>query len=389
MKAWMFLAIKDLSKRKRETLMVILAITIGVVGPLFTTALNNGMQNAFVGTTVDVEYGHLQIQPNTGDTTIHNSESVLSKVMGIKGIVGAAPRISSGINIESKTEKIGIGFIGIKPSLEEKASTLAETIDRGEYLDDKDGNDLLIGTAVAEILKVDVGDTVLLQYRDRPKEKFRIKGVISTGSFMLDRYAIIANYDTVKRIVDEDEANLIVIRLENHEESKRFKTLIQKETTLPNVKTWQELSAGMASMIETFNSISLQTSAISVFVAAIAISLIIYTTVKNKTREIGVLKAIGGRGSMILKIYLAEALFIGMIGITLGTFIGLFLVNGMQQNPIVTEPEYGMKLIITPWISMNSVVATDLAILLTCIIGGIYPAIIAAKTNIIKAIWSG
>lgn len=389
MKAWLFLAIKDLSKRRRETLMVIIAITIGVVGPLFTTALNNGMEDAFVGTEVDVFYGHLQIQPNTGNTIINNSESVISKVEGIEGIVGAAPRINSGVDIESKTEKIGIGFIGIKPSLEEKTTTLAKTVERGEFLDDKDKNDLLIGTAVSEIMKVDVGDTLLLQYQDKPKVKFKVKGIISTGSFMLDRYSIIANYDTVKELVDEKEANIILIRLENHEESKRIKTLIQKETTLPNVKTWQELSAGMASMIETFNSISLQTSAISVFVAAISISLIIYTTVKNKTREIGVLKAVGARGSMILKIYLAEALSIGIIGITLGTIIGLFLVNGMQQNPIVTEPEYGMKLTIIPWISTTSIIATDLAILLTCLIGGIYPASIAAKTNIIKAIWGG
>jgi len=131
------------------------------------------------------------------------------------------------------------------------------------------------------------------------------------------------------------------------------------------------------------------TSGVSVFVAAIAISLIIYTTVRNKTREIGVLKAIGARGEMILRIYHAEALFIGIIGTILGTMIGLFLINGMQNNPLIMTPEYGMKLVIMPRISMNSIMAADFSILLTCIIGGIYPAIIAARTNIIKAIWSG
>ena len=146
MKAWLFLAVKDMSKRKRETLMVIFAITIGVVGPLFTTALNNGMQSAFVGNTVDVFLGHLQIQPNTGDTMIANSESVLSKASGINGIKGATPRVTGGVEIESKTERIGIAIFGVKPSLEEKASTLASTVERGEFLDDKDKYELLIGT---------------------------------------------------------------------------------------------------------------------------------------------------------------------------------------------------------------------------------------------------
>jgi ABC-type lipoprotein release transport system permease subunit len=389
MKAWLFLAFKDLSKRRRETLMVILAITIGVVGPLFTTALNNGMQDAFVGNTVNVYTGHMQIQPNTGDSVISKSQSVLSKVTGIQGIVGAAPRMNGGVEIESRTEKIGIAIFGIKPSLEEKASTLAKTVERGDFLDDKDKNELLIGTSLSEMIKVDVGDTVLLQYQDRQHVKFRIKGIISTGTFELDRYAIIGEYDTVKGLIEKDDASNIIIRLENPDESLKYKTILQKETTLQNVKTWQELSAGMAGMIETFGVISTMTSGVSVFVAAIAISLIIYTTVKNKIREIGVLKAIGARGEMIMRIYLAEAIFIGVIGTSLGTIIGLFFIHGMQQNPLIMTPEYGMKLIIMPRISLESILAADLSILLTCIIGGIYPAIMAARTNIIKAIWGG
>lgn len=389
MKAWLFLAVKDLSKRRRETLMVIFAITIGVVGPLFTTALNNGMQNAFVGNTVDVFLGHLQIQPNTGDTMIANSESVLSKASGINGIKGATPRVTGGVEIESKTERIGIAIFGVKPSLEEKASTLPGTVERGEFLDDKDKYELLIGTSLAEIMKVDVGDTVLIQYQDRKPIEFRIKGVISTGTWELDRYGIIATYNTVRDLVEKKDATSILIRLEDPERSLEYRTVLQKETALPNVKTWQELSAGMAGMIETFGAISLLTSVISVFVAAIAISLIIYTTVKNKIRQIGVIKAIGARGSVVLKIYLAEALFIGVIGTALGTILGMFLVEGMQKNPLVMQPEYGMKLVITPWISWTSIMAADLSILMTCVIGGIYPALMAARTNIIKAIWSG
>lgn len=389
MKAWLFLAMKDMYKRRRETIMVILAITIGVVGPLFTTALNNGMQDAFVGNTVNVYTGHMQIQPNTGDSNISQSESVLSKVSGIKGIVGAAPRLIGGVDIESRTEKMGISIFGVKPSLEEKASTLSKTLEKGEFLDDSDRYELLIGTSLSEVMKIDVGDTVILTNQDKQDKEFRVKGIISTGTFELDRYAIIATYAIVKEFLSKDEANNIIIRLENPDDSPNFKLILQKETTLPNVKTWQELSAGMAGMIETFGVISMMTSGVSVFVAAIAISLIIYTTVRNKIRQIGVLKAIGARGEMILRIYLAEALFIGIIGTSLGTIIGLFLIQGMQQNPLIMTPEYGMKLVIRPWITINSIMAADLSILITCIVGGIYPAIIAARTNIIKAIWSG
>jgi putative ABC transport system permease protein len=389
MKAWMFLAIKDIMKRKRETLMVIIAIAVGVVGPVFTTALNNGFQDAFVGNTVNVFTGHLQIEPNNGDTVIANSESVVSKITGLSGIMGVAPRIAGNVNIESKTEKVDIAIIGIKPSLEETASTLSATVERGEFLDDQDRNSILVGTALAEVLKVDAGDKVIIRYKDRSSAEFRIKGIINTGTFDLDRYTIVTTYDSIKGLIETNEASNILIRLKNRDEASRYRTIIQKETSLPNVKTWEELSAGMAGMIQTFGSISMLTAAISIFVAAIAISLIIYTTVKNKTREIGMLKAIGARKNMILKIYLTEALFIGSIGTFLGTVFGLALVNVIQQNPIIVSPEYGMKLVIMPWISSDSIIGTDFSILMTCIIGGLYPAIVASKTNIIKAIWSG
>lgn len=389
MKAWLFLAIKDIVKRRRETIMVIFAITIGVVGPLFTTAVNNGMQDAFVGNYVDAVIGHIQLQPNSGDSFIQKSESVVEKVRGISGIAGVAPRIGSGVEIQTKNEREGVALIGIKPSEEETASTLAGSIEHGEYLDDKDKNELLIGISFAEEFKLDVGDKLMVQYRDDPAQKFNIKGIISTGTWDFDRFAILAPYKTVQELVHTKEADYIVIRLQDPSRSKEYKTLLQKETALQNVRTWQELSAGIAGTVAVMGSISLMTSIISVFVAAISISLIIYTTVKNKTRQIGVLKAIGARGSIVLKIYLSEALFIGIAGTFLGTVIGMFLINHIHQNPYVIEPVTGVKLVIRPWISTLSLLSADLAIILTCIIGGIYPAIIAARTNIIKAIWGG
>jgi ABC-type lipoprotein release transport system permease subunit len=207
MKSWLFLSIKDVSKRRRETAMVIFAITIGVVGPVFTTAINNGMQDAFVGNFVDAEIGHIQLQPNTGETSINKSDSTVEKVRGIPGIKGVAPRIVDGIEFRTKDERGNLNIVGIKPSEEEQASTLAGSIERGEYLDDKDKNEILIGTSFANEFKVDVGDKLTIQYRDEPVQQFDIKGVISTGTWDLDRFTFIAPYKTVQALVHKDEAS--------------------------------------------------------------------------------------------------------------------------------------------------------------------------------------
>ncbi len=146
----------------------------------------------------------------------------------MKGVTGAAPRISGNVEIESRTERVGAAMIGIRPSMEEKASTLAKTVERGEFLDDKDKNELLIGSSLAEVIKVDTGDTVLIHYKDRKPVEFNIKGVISTGTFDFDQFAILATYDTVEQLVEKGDATSILIRLENPDESVRFQTLVRK-----------------------------------------------------------------------------------------------------------------------------------------------------------------
>jgi len=384
-----FLAIKYLLNKKHETIIVIFAITIGVIGPLFTAALNNGMQDAFVGNTVNVITGHLQILPEIGEKFIPKSDSLVSKLKDIKGIKGVAQRIQGGVEIESKTKRLNLGVVGINPEEEKKASTLSKSVVEGEFLEKDDEDEILIGTSLAEELKLEVGDEVWLTFIKGHPQKFRVKGIISTGTWNYDRYTVFLTYKTAKQMLDVSDASYIIIRLYDSNKVDEFRTIIEKETLNTNIKTWKELAAGTAGMVKTFGIISFLTSMISIIVAATSISLIIYTTVKNKTRDIGVLKAIGARNSMIFYIFLIESLLIGVIGITLGTIIGFCIINWIQAKPIIMHPEAGMQLIIRPWISIQTVIITDFMILATCIIGGIYPAISASRISIIKAIWSG
>jgi len=215
-----------------------------------------------------------------------------------------------------------------------------------------------------------------------------VKGIVSTGSFEYDGYAVFVSYKFAQELLNTTDATEILIRLVDRTNADGLLALVKRESTSTNVKTWEELSEGMASMISTLGIISSMTSFISILVAAIAISLIIYTTVKNRTRDIGILKGIGARNSMILNIFLIEAILIGVIGMALGTVMGLIIVDQMHKHPITITPR-SVELIIAPWITPQTVLITDLIMLITCIVGGVIPAIIASRTNIIKAIWGG
>ncbi len=384
-----FLAIKDISQRKKEIFMVILAISFSVTGIIFAHAFNNAMYDGFIGATIDVETGHLKILPEVEEDVITNPENKIEKIENIPSVIGASLRIESGGVISSETKSSRNRIFGIWPSKEGKTTTLDEDVSSGEFLDDKDGFKVLIGSGFAEDLKVDTGDHLLLSFTALETHDFEIKGIVSTGSFYYDNYCVFAPYKVVRNLLGTEGATEIVIQLDDPMKAEDVKTVVEKETLSTNVKTWADLSGGMASMISVFGMVASMTSGISIMVSAIAISIILYTSVKNKIRSIGVIKAIGGKNSFVFSVYLIEAMLIGIVGISIGTLCGLYAINYLQHNQIVVTPQAGMQVIIVPWISTHTVIVTDLAIFITCIFGCIYPALMAARVNIIEAIWHG
>jgi lipoprotein-releasing system permease protein len=394
MRPSLFLAIKDISQRKKEILMVILAISISVTGILLACSFNNAMYDGFVGTVIDTEFGHLKILSEVGEDVITNSESTLDKIEDIPSVIGVAPRIETGGLICSESKSSRNRIFGIWPSKERKATTLEDEISFGEFLDDKDMFKLLIGSGFAEDLKVDVGDHLLLSFitaeNYNPKRyDFEIKGILNTGSFYYDVYSVFLPYKVVQDITGIEDATEIVIRLDDRTKTDSIKPIVEKESLCTNIKTWKDLSGGMASMISVFSIVASMTSGISIMVSAIAISIILYTSIKNKIRSIGVIKAIGGKNSFVFSVYLIEAMLIGIVGISIGTSCGLCAIYYLQANQIAVTPAAGMQVIISPWVSTHTVIVTDLAIFITCIFGCVYPALKAARVNIIEAIWHG
>lgn len=389
MRPSLFLAIKDISQRKKEILMVILAISVSVTGIIFAHAFNNAMYDGFVGATIDVETGHLKILPELGEDIITNPDNKIEKIENIPSVIGASLRIESGGVISSETKTSRNRIFGVWPSKEGKTTTLDEAVSSGEFLDDRDRFKLLIGSGFAEDLKVDVGDYLSISVDPPETYDFEIKGIVSTGSFYYDNYCVFAPFKVVRNLLGTEGATEIVIQLDNPMKAEDVKTIVEKETLCTNVKTWVDLSGGMASMISVFGMVASMSSGISIMVSAIAISIILYTSVKNKIRSIGVIKAMGGKNSFVFSVYLIEAMLIGIVGISIGTLSGLCAINYLQHNQIVVTPQAGMEVIIAPWISTHTVIVTDLAIFITCIFGCIYPALMAARVNIIEAIWHG
>ncbi len=390
MKTVFFLATKDLNQRKKEVAMVIVAITIGIAGVTFNTALNNGILESFVGNVVNTNLGHIKILPETGKDRIDKTNSIIDKIDDLPGIVGVAPRIIEGVDIRSKSSHAGGSFLGIIPSKEEKTTTLVNFLAEGEFLSDEDDFNVLIGAGLAEDLKVEVGDDVIISKVGSEKIlSYKVKGILKTGTRLFDKYTVFISYKAMQRIYGIKDASEILIRVNQREDAEKFRVLIKKETDNTNVQTWEELSQAQAGVVKQMKMVSVITAGISIMVAAIAVTLIIYISVKNKIRVIGILKAIGARDSLIFEIFVMEAFLIGLIGTFSGTLLGLGIVRWMSFHPIVSELEPGVFAIITPYVTYDSVLLIDTIVIVACVLGCVFPTLKASRIEIIKAIWQG
>ncbi|MEW6528648.1 MAG: ABC transporter permease [Candidatus Micrarchaeota archaeon] len=387
----LFLAFNDLSQRKKEVIFIIIGIAIGVSSTLFVYGINKGMQDALVNTVINVQTGHLKILPELGEEIIENSESVVRKIESLPGVVGVAPRILGSGDVRSRTGSMGGIILGVSPPKEEYTTPLLEKIKDGGFIDENDEEELLLGAVVADELNVNVGDVVVLTTTSNGSvfnRTFSIKGIVSAGSFEYDGYGIFVGYEMAKKILSKTDATEILIKLENLKKADEYALLVKKESTSKNIKTWEDLASGMANMTEMMGAISILAAIISILTSAIAIGLLLYTTVKNKIRDIGILKAIGTSNMDILYIFLLEAIIIAIAGIILGTFVGLSVVNYFNSNPIIMTPR-SVVLEIKPWVEAESVILANIFMFSICVSAGLYPAIIASRINTIKAIWGG
>ena len=185
--------------------------------------------------------------------------------------------------------------------------------------------------------------------------------------------------ETAKKFFEQDEYDGLYIVTENGTINEKIAEIISQQYKL-EVLTPQQINIMVNRILTTIDIYILSVSLISLLVASIGIITTLYTSVLERIREIGTLKAIGFKNSDIMRMFLYEALIIGVIGTVVGAFIGVFGSHLLKtlffsQIPFV-KPEFEAATFIK-----TAVLAIGLSI-----ISGLYPAYRAAKLNPVEAL---
>jgi len=339
------LAFRNIFRFKRRTFITFLATSVGLSLLIVTISLMNGIDKDSISNIINCQTSHIKIfapgyyekrDEYPLDLTIGDPSQHYSALLAIPGVQAVESRILFGATLINGADELPCLGVAVETDRDPDLFKIKESILQGSWIE---ANDLkiLIGTDLAKDLRIGAGDTLTLRLiTSTDKENFswnavdvEIKGVFESGDPNVDRGRIFIPMAAAREGLGlPDQASEIVVRLDTAWE-KRIESLqaqiqqtVNKGSSDFEAYSWKQLASGFlaVSKMKTRNSIII--FGIMLLIAVVGIVNTMLMTVMERTREIGMLTAMGMKQREILRLFLYEGGFIGLIGSFMGCILG-------------------------------------------------------------------
>jgi lipoprotein-releasing system permease protein len=385
------LAKRMLSNKKGSLIGAVLAVSIGILVIHVNFVIFQGLYDAIVRDLSSYRFG---------DVLVADEESFITKsdvfLVGwferIPYVEAATPRMqsSASINVTKNgklVEEFRVPVIGVDPMRDPRVSTAYQTITDGQFVSSR--NSIVVGSRVVDDLGgVRVGDSVKIKITDRRGEdqvrRFLVTGIAtSPGGQGLDS-EVIMHIDSLRDMLDRGgETGEILVKLNDPKKASEVKNYFLR--TFPNddfkAETIEESAeaalSGFRSGIAMINMIGY----FGLMSSAFAVVTIQMMLVSSKTREVGVMRAIGAKRKDILVIFIVQGMMIGAIGAGIGTAMGLGYTFYAKETKMTFAGSIPLE-VSYDWtkITQTAIMAFSLAV-----VASIYPSYKATKLQPVEA----
>ncbi|MFO7710485.1 MAG: ABC transporter permease [Candidatus Woesearchaeota archaeon] len=394
-------SLRNLARRRTRSYLTMIGIFIGIAAVVSLIGLGEGLRTAitsqfgFLGTdmlTIQAK-GVTAGAPGTGAATPLEQDLVesIEDVDGLKAVFG---RYLTSAKIEMDDSNF-ITFVGSVP-LDENRRTFERMFnleaEKGRLLEDDESNKVMLGNNFMgsgdDPIQLRVGDDITIN-----EKEFEIVGFIEKkGSFTVDSI-IFMNEDAMKELFNiENKVDIIVAQAQDVDDIPEIKEdierVLRKERDVDEGNENFEVQTPEGTL-ETLNSTLFAVqlfvtiiALISILVGGIGITNTMYTSVLERTKEIGILKSIGARNSTVFTIFLMESGFLGMMGGIIGIILGLSLAYGLAG---IARVALGVDMI-QAQVSLLLIGGALLFSFLIGTISGVLPAYQASKKNPVDAL---
>ncbi len=397
------LAWRNLWRNHRRTLIMLSAITVGVWAMIFMTALMRGMVddmllNGIRNLPGEVQIHHLQFLDDPGiNNSITAPDAKLLKALQSPEVKAWTTRVRVPAVISSERDSRGITLLGVEPGREVQLGFDISSIIEGRFLTGNNDSGLVIGAKLAERLETRLGKRVVVMSQDPDNNiadrGFRVVGIYKAKMDSLEELNIYAGLTTVQKLLKlEDKVSEIAITGKDYRHVENWFSTIklvagQTVQTLP----WYEIDKYLGSMLAMMDGFVL----VWIIVIFLALSFGLVNTlvmaVFERTREIGLMQALGMRPNMILYQILVESFFLLSIGLLIGNALAIGTILPLQDGIDISVVAKGMEMmgsssILYPALKLNDVLLANIIVITLGLLTSFLPAWHAASFDPVEAL---
>ncbi|GAA3650020.1 ABC transporter permease [Asaccharospora irregularis] len=379
------IAVRFLKSNKGQTTLILIGIAIGVSVQIFIGSLIDGLQKTLVDKTIGSS-SHITVVPDGNDKFFEDKDYIIKKLREDDRFSSVSKSLDSSAFLFKDEESYPILLRGVKFNDANKIYKFDDKLIEGRM--PKDNLEVLIGKNLVEETGIEVGDKVDIITPEGKNKEIKIVGVYDLKVASLNKSWVMSTLNSSRSIFEKDE-ELSSIETQVKDVfsadtiSKEFKEDLKKE----NLKAinWKEQNEELLSGLAGQSASSYMIQVFVLLSVLLGISSVLAVSVVQKSKQIGILKAMGIKDKTASLIFLFQGLLLGIIGSVLGTVLGISLTYVFSN--FVTNAD-GTPLV-SFYLDYRFIAISVLIAILSATIAALIPARKSSKLNPIEVIKNG
>ena len=395
------LAYRNLGRNRTRSLLSALAVAVGMSLLLLMVSMLEGEMRGALQNTIRLQSGHLQIRSASYDESkislkwedlIADPDRIVGKIKSLPQVTVAAPRlIASGILTISDESK-GVHIIGIEPDSAAN-QPFRDGMTAGEFLKEDDREGILIGKVLADKLNLKVNDKVNLLVTtsngDVDEQLLTVRGIFSTRTPGFDESTVFMPLAKAQAITaTENHVSTIFVLLQDSEQAEPVAQALQSANL--KILTWREQNDFVVQFEDYANAFFIILYLIVLGITATVVTNTLVMAVFERTREIGILAAIGMKGRGIMAQFLAEAALLATGGVIGGLILGGVMVYFATVKGFYIG-DFGITGVLFEdrtyaYLTLENTINLAIVTYIITLVASLYPARLAARMEPVEAL---
>ena len=380
-----FIAVRHILERKFQSIFSILGVAIAVTVFIVSLTVSNGLGKNMITSLLTLS-PHIQIKSTKG-SFFDNYNDVIEKTKGIKDVKAVIPQINSQSII--KFDNFAKGVLAKGMEAENVKNDLKLRIVKGNN-NISELNSILIGESLSKEMDLKVGDVLSLVSAENKELKLTVKGIFKTGFLDYDSNLVIIPLKTMQILGEQGEvATEIGIITGNPQKIEEVEAQVYEKLQNDNfsVISWKTINHNLLNAVQFEKFVLIAILSLLLMIASFAVSVILNMIVREKIKDIGILKSIGYTNSHIRNIFTIEGLIIGVSGMILASILSpVILIILKKLFKIFVGNSYYYLEELPLYISVRELSMIYIVAFAVVFISTIYPAARAAKMKPVEAL---